>query len=474
MQRASARRSPVVDHKVTLPPRYANARRIAHGGMGRIYLADDRELGRKVAVKVLDDRFASNEQLRQRFKREALTAARLSGHPHVVTIYDVGEWEDRPFIVMAYLPGGTIGERTRGEATAPEQTLAWLSQAAEALDAAHELGIVHRDVKPANLLLDERGEVAAADFGIARIGDDPSGGMTATGTVLGTAGYLAPEQALGHGATAASDRYALGVVGYELLTGSRPFERGSETAEAAAHIHEPVPPASSRNDSLTPEVDRLFDRALAKDPDARFPTAGAFVAALRDALETREATTRLLPAAAPTVRQAPPPRRRRPWVVPLLIAGVVAAIAAGLVAAVLTSGNDQPLKRNETPGRVTVTAQETVGSTVVTTTVVTTAPCPPSQVTLDEAVTLTDEATALLADEGWEDALRTQRRALKTLEDTYSDEFRYEAYAAYNMGKALAELGRCEQALRYLDRSEELQGHRSEIDEARAECENQD
>ena len=480
MPRASARRSPVVDPTVILPPRYANARRIAHGGMGRIYLADDSELGRKVAVKVLDDRFASNEQLRQRFKREALTAARLSGHPHVVTIYDVGEWEDRPFIVMAYLPGGTIGERTRGEAAAPEQALAWLSQAAEALDAAQELGIVHRDVKPANLLLDERGAVAVADFGIARIADDPTGGMTATGTVLGTAGYLAPEQALGHGATAASDRYALGVVGYELLTGSRPFERGSETAEAAAHIHEPVPPASSRNASLTPPVDRVFDRALAKDPDARFPTAGAFVDALRDALETRETTTRLLPAAAPlparspTVRRTPPPRRRRPWVVPLLIAGLVAAIAAGLLAAVLTSGDDQPSKRSETQSRVTVTAEETVGSTVVTTTVVTTAPEPPSQVTLDEAVALTDEATALLADERWEDALRTQRRALKTLEGTYSDELRYEAYAAYNMGKALAELGRCEQALGYLDRSEELQGHRSEIDEARAQCENQD
>src|SRR5215211_4920426 len=107
-----------------LPNRYADPRPIGRGGMGQIYLAEDRELGRKVAVKVLDDRFASNEQLRQRFKREALTAARLSGHPHVVTIYDVGEWEDRPFIVMAYLPGGTIGERTRGEATAPEQTLA--------------------------------------------------------------------------------------------------------------------------------------------------------------------------------------------------------------------------------------------------------------------------------------------------------------------------------------------------------------
>jgi serine/threonine protein kinase len=479
MGQASARRTPVIDI-VSLPPRYANARRIAHGGMGRIYLADDNELGRKVAVKLLDDRFASNEQLRQRFKREALTAARLSGHPHVVTIYDVGEWEDRPFIVMEYLPGGTIAERTRGKRVGPEQALTWLGQAADALDAAHALGIVHRDVKPANLLLDERDEVAVGDFGIARIADDPTGGMTATGTVLGTAGYLAPEQALGHGATAASDRYGLGVVGYELLTGNRPFERGSETAEAAAHIHEPVPPASSRNRRLSPAVDRVFERALAKDPNERFPTAGAFATALRDPLEGREATTRLLPVAAPraasprTVRRAPPPRRRRPWAIPLLFAGLVTAIAAGLVAAVLTSNDDRPSTPNRTQGRVTVTAQETVGTTVVTTSVVTTTATPPNQVTLNEAVALTDQATALLREERWEDALRTQRRALKTLEGTYSDDFRYEAYAAYNMGKALAELGRCEQARSYLDRSEELQGHRREIDEARAQCENQD
>jgi serine/threonine protein kinase len=480
MRQAPARRTPVIDRTVTLPPRYANARRIAHGGMGRIYLADDSELGRKVAVKLLDDRFATNQQLRQRFRREALTAARLSGHPHVVTIYDVGEWEGRPFIVMEYLPGGTIGERTRGEAVGAEQALAWLEQAADGLDAAHELGIVHRDVKPANLLLDERDEVAVGDFGIARIADDPTGGMTATGTVLGTAGYLAPEQALGHGATAASDRYGLGVVCYELLTGSRPFERGSETAEAAAHIHEPVPPASSRNPRLSPAVNRVFERALAKDPSERFPTAGAFVTALRDALEDREATTRLLPPAAPppatprTVRLDPPPSRRRPWAIPLLIAGLVAAIAVGLVAAMLTSDDDQPSKPNGTQGRVTVTAQETVGTTVVTTTVVTTTGTLATQVTLDEAVALTDEATALLRDGQWEDALRTQRRALKTLEGTYSDDFRYEAYAAYNIGKAPAELGRSDQALGYLDRSEELQGHRREIDEARAQCENPD
>jgi tetratricopeptide (TPR) repeat protein len=479
MRRASARRTGVINRTVKLPPRYVNARPIAQGGMGRIYLADDSELGRRVAVKLLDDRFASNEQLRQRFKREALAAARLSGHPHVVTIYDVGEWEDRPFIVMEYLPGGTIRERRGGEAVGPEQALSWLAQAADALDAAHELGIVHRDVKPANLLLDERGELAVGDFGIAHIADDPTGGMTATGTVLGTAGYLAPEQALGHGAIAASDRYALGVVGYELLTGSRPFERASETAEAAAHIREPVPPASERNARLAPVVDRIFERALAKDPNERFPTAGAFVAALRNAIDGREAMTRLLRGAVPrppttrTVQGAPPPRRRRPWAAPLVIAGLLAAIAVGVIAAVLTSGDDQPSKPNTNRGPVTVTAQETVGTTVVTTTVVTTAAEQPSQVTLDEAVALTDQATALLGDERWEDALKTQRRALKTLEGTYSDDFRYEAYAAYNMGKALAELGHCEQALRYLDRSEELQGHRREIDEARAQCENQ-
>jgi serine/threonine-protein kinase len=441
--------------------------------MGRIYLAEDRELGRPVAVKVLDDRFAGNDQLRRRFRREALTAARLSGHAHVVTIFDVGEWQGHPFLVMEYLPGGTLADRT-GKPTEPAQALAWLGQAADALDAAHELGIVHRDVKPANLLFDERDELSVADFGIARIADDPTSGMTATGTVLGTAGYLAPEQALGHGATAASDRYALGVVGYELLAGSRPFERGSETAEAAAHINDPVPPLSSRRADLSPAGDQVFEQALAKDPNARFPTTAAFVTALRDAVEGREATTRLLPSAAPTLRRAPARRRRAPWVIPLVIAGLVAAIAAGLVAAVLTSGDDAPATSPDIQqGRVTVTAQETVGQTVVTTTVITTTPGS-AGVSLDEAVRLTDEATRLLEEEQWQEGLRTQRKALKALEGTYSDEFRYEAYASYNMGKALAELGRCDQAATYLDRSEELQGHRPEIDEARARCEEGD
>jgi eukaryotic-like serine/threonine-protein kinase len=458
-----------------LPDRYGNPRPIGRGGMGQIYLAEDRELGRQVAIKILDDRFAGNEQLRERFKREALTAARLSGHPHVVTIFDVGESQGHPFIVMEYLPGGTLAERTRRRPVEPAEALSWLGQAAEALDAAHELGIVHRDVKPPNLLFDARDELVVADFGIARVADDTLTGMTAAGTVLGTAGYLAPEQALGQPATPASDRYALGVVGYELLTGGRPFERQSETAEAAAHIHETVPPASERGVGVPRAVDGVFQRALAKDPAERYSSGGAFVAALGSALEGGEATTRLLPAAAapsPPVRRGPPARGRPSWAVPLLFAALAAALVAGLVAALLTTRDDpNTTAPPPTQGPVTVTAQETVGTTVVTTVGTTTPEAPSGQVSLNEAVQLTDEATQLLAEERWVDALRTQRRALDALEGTYSDDFPYEAYAAYNMGKALAELGRCEQALRYLDRSEELQGQRDEIDDARAKCE---
>jgi len=454
-----------------LPNRYVDPRPIGRGGMGQIYVAEDRELGRKVAIKVLDDRFAGNEQLRERFKREALTAARLSGHPHVVTIFDVGESQGRPFIVMEYLPGGTLGDRTRKGPVEPADALSWLGQAAAGLDAAHGLGIVHRDVKPPNLLFDARDELVVADFGIARVADDTLTGMTAAGTVLGTAGYLAPEQALGQPATPASDRYALGVVGYELLTGGRPFERQSETAEAAAHIHEPVPPASERQVGLPRGIDGVFDRALAKDPRERYSTGADFVSALQSALEGREETTRLLPAAPPPPVRRRPTRGRPPWAFPLLLAALAAALVAGLVVAVLTSQDDNNTTAPPTQGPVTVTTEETVGTTVVTTVVTATAEAPAGQVSLDEAVQLTDEATQLLEEERWEDALRTQRRALNALEDTYSDDFRYEAYAAYNMGKALAELGRCQQALRYLDRSEELQGQRDEIDETRAKCE---
>jgi len=326
-----------------LPERYSGSEKIATGGMGEIYLAHDDTLGRKVAIKVLAERYARDEAIRRRFTREALAAARLSGHPNIVTIFDVGEVDGgRPFIVMEYLSGGTLADRARRTPIGRDQALEWLRSSAQALDDAHQAGIVHRDVKPANLLLDERGVVKVADFGIARVIDETTTGMTMAGTVLGTAGYLSPEQARGEPASAASDIYSLGVVAYELLTGGRPFEGGSATAEAAAHIHQPVPPASERGVGIPVQVDAVFDRVLAKDPARRPANARDFVRTLCLALEAPEDTLAgPPPAAAPTAatRRLPAEpifaesRRKRPWV-PMLVA---LGLAAAAVAAVSSS-----------------------------------------------------------------------------------------------------------------------------------------
>jgi serine/threonine-protein kinase len=461
-----------------LPDRYADSRLIGRGGMGEIYLAEDAELGRKVVVKVLDERFSDREDLRRRFKREALTAARLSGEPHIITIYDVGESHGRPFIVMEYLPGGSLADKARSGPVPPAQALDWLAQAGKAIDAAHKRGVVHRDIKPANLLLNERGELEVADFGIARAVEDTSG-MTQPGTVMGTAGYLAPEQARGDPAGPASDRYALGVVAYELLTGGRPFERGSETAEAAAHIHEPVPPASERSVGLPRSVDPVFERALAKSTEARYGSASELVDALARSLQQDTAPTRALaaaPAGPPAGPRQAPSRSRPAWVLPLVVAGLLAALVAGVTAAALSTGGDDPQKKPANKAEpVTITERETLPGTTVVDTITAPAPTPeptPSTgtVTIDEAVALTDQATAYLGSGDWSSAWQTVKPALAPLEGTYRDDFRYEAYANYNAGKALAELGRCEKALAYLDRSEALQGSRSEIDEARAQC----
>jgi tRNA A-37 threonylcarbamoyl transferase component Bud32 len=478
-----------------LSDRYADARLIGQGGMGEIYLARDRDLGRRVAIKLLAERFARDESLRARFTREALTAARLSTHPNVVTIFDVGEHNGRPFIVMEYLSGGTLAERAREGNVSREQAVRWLDQAAAALDSAHAEGIIHRDVKPANLLLNERDEVHVADFGVARVLDETTSGLTAAGTVMGTAGYLSPEQAQGQPATAESDLYSLAVVAYELLTGGRPFERGSATAEAAAHIHDPVPPASARGVGLPRAVDHVFEQALAKDPSERFRNARALVAALRAALrEDETARTRVLPAAVPPPPPSrgaapPPPPRRRGGALPFVLVGalLLAMLLGGAVAAALLTGDDGGSAGTE-PERVTVTRQQTQtqqGTTVVETeTVVTTTPGTATEdqgggggaggeggaVSVDEAVALTDQATGQLGEGNWEEALELANEALPALQGTYANDFRYEAYAEYNTGKALAELDRCDEALPHLERSEQLQGERGEITEAKQQC----
>ncbi|MDQ6728901.1 MAG: serine/threonine protein kinase, partial [Actinomycetota bacterium] len=287
-----------------LPERYQLRRHIASGGMASVWCADDRVLGRQVAIKVLADRFVHDEVAVRRFKREARAAARVSAHPHVVTIFDVGDLQDPSsghetlgaFIVMEYLAGGTVADALRHEAVTREEARHWLRDAAEALDHAHARGIVHRDIKPANFLLDQNRSVHVADFGIARLASEDT--ISSTGELFGTAAYLAPEQALGRDATAASDRYALAVAAFELLTGGRPFTAAHFAAQARQHIDDPPPRASERDASLPAAVDDVLVRGMAKDPAHRYPTAAAFIAALETALDGQP-TARTTPRAAP-------------------------------------------------------------------------------------------------------------------------------------------------------------------------------
>ncbi len=280
-----------------LPGRFESVRLLGRGGMGAVFLAWDPVLCRQVAVKILAQELAGDAVMRERFAREAALAGRLGTHPHIVTAHEAGEWQQRPYVVFEYMPGGSLADQLREHGAPPRsRALEWLAQAADALDYAHAAKVVHRDIKPANLLLDAARAINVADFGVSR--HDGQTTLTAQGEVVGTAGYLAPEQLDDRGATAASDRFALGVVAYQLLTGKLP---------AATRVELEAP------------VEALFDRALADEPDRRYPTATAFVAALRvadaaDPEPTAVARTRtrlLPPRTTPGARPAPAPARHR-------------------------------------------------------------------------------------------------------------------------------------------------------------------
>jgi tRNA A-37 threonylcarbamoyl transferase component Bud32 len=455
-----------------LPKRYRSPERIASGGMGEVYKAEDADLARIVAVKLLSSRFADDDAIRGRFTREALAVARLSQAPSTVTIFDVGEHEGRPYIVMEYLPGGSLADRLEREGAQPVgRSLEWLAQAAAALDAAHANGIVHRDVKPANLLLDSDDRVKVADFGVASAAD--LGSFTEAGTVVGTAGYLAPEQARGERATPASDLYALAVVAFELLTGKRPFERESSTAEAIAHVSAPIPPASSSNPRLSPELDDVLARGLAKEPLHRYGTATDFVSALREALD-RAAGTTSVAAIPPT---ASPRDRRR---VPLVLLGLAALLLAGILAAALFARDDGGETAPTTKPKPE-TVRETVtlpGTTVVQT--VTTAPeQPPTTATTATTAAevpptsgspteLNDQGFALMRAGRYEEALPLLEQAVAGLAGTGE---LAEAYASYNLAFTRRALGRCDGVIELLDRSEQVQGKRKEISRLRREAE---
>jgi eukaryotic-like serine/threonine-protein kinase len=406
--------------------------------MGEIYRATDSVLGRAVAIKVLAERYAKDESVRKRFTREALAAARLSGQPNIVMIYDVGEHAERSYIVMEYLSGGSLEDVLQREgAQAPQRAFAWLEEAAAALDAAHRNGVVHRDVKPGNLLLDRDGHVHVADFGVASAAGMDS--LTATGTVVGTAGYLSPEQAQGERATPASDRYALGVVAYELLTGERPFASDNATAEAAAHVHAPVPSVCDQS-TLPCELDPVFERALAKNPARRFGSCAEFVAALRAALANAAGSTRVLSVPATPTRVARP-GRAWPALLALLLLG---AVGGALAAYFLTRGNGH-----------SAAPRLPKATTVVHT--VTTTPAAPSAT----GHALNDEGYAKMRAGDYAGALPLLQQSVAKLRGAGPSD-PYEAYANYNLGYTLLRLGQCSDAIPYLERAAALEPQRPE------------
>jgi len=321
-------------------PRYHFDHWIASGGMGEVWQATDTLLEREVAVKVLRPEHAQDEVFRARFAAEARHAAALQ-HPHVASVLDYGEMSSDgggplPFLVMELVPGQPLSAllAERG-ALAPEVAADLIAQAAEGLEAAHAFGIIHRDVKPANLLVSPEGLVKVTDFGVARA--DDAAALTMTGHLVGTPHYLSPEQAEGGSATAVSDVYALGIVLFECLTGRKPFVGETPVATAVMQIREPLPPLPA---AIPQRLQRIAQVATAKDPAARFRSAGAMAAALRD--ESPDTRSYLLPEQEQLEEVAVERERRElVGVRQVLVALVVLFLVGGGVWA-MTASTDEP------------------------------------------------------------------------------------------------------------------------------------
>jgi serine/threonine-protein kinase len=278
---------------VTLGGRYRLDERIAGGGMGDVWRGTDEVLGRTVAVKILLPALLDEPGFAERFRGEARTMATIN-HPGVVDVYDYGSDQQLAFLVMEYVEGDALSRTlSRVGRLTPARTMALVAQAADALQAAHANGIVHRDVKPGNLLVRPNGTLVLTDFGIAR--SALVGQLTVAGSVLGTASYISPEQASGDVATAASDVYALGVVAYQCLSGHRPFDGATPLEIAMKHVRDTPRPLPG---DIPPQVRAIVDRALAKDPTARWPSASAMAAVARQAASAL-ATTAQQPAGQP-------------------------------------------------------------------------------------------------------------------------------------------------------------------------------
>ena len=309
--------------------RYRVEALLATGGMGEVWAARDLLLDRAVAVKVLGGALAGDGRAAERLRREARAAARLD-HPNIARVLDLGEQDGRPYLVMELLEGESLAARIdRAGPMAPPEAARVVAAVADALEAAHRAGVVHRDVKPGNVFLTSGGEVKVLDFGIASAAGEAA---LTTGEMLGTPAYLAPERVLGHPATPAADVYALGVVLYELLAGRRPFDDGSDIELAMAHVHALPAPLALAAPSTPPSLVAACEQAMAKDPSARPPSAAAFAQLVRARRPGPGLpATRPLPLPAALRPRWPRACRRRRW--PDAAGPVPPARAAGRPAA---------------------------------------------------------------------------------------------------------------------------------------------
>jgi beta-lactam-binding protein with PASTA domain/predicted Ser/Thr protein kinase len=290
----------VPDTSTIIDGRYRVLHRVGSGGMADVVCAEDLQLGRKVAIKLLHRRFAQDEEFVERFRREASSAAGLQ-HPNVVAVYDRGSWDDTYYIAMEYLEGRTLKRLVQEEAPlAPGRAIELATQILRAARFAHKRGIIHRDLKPHNVIIDAEGRAKVTDFGIAKAG---ASDMTQTGSIMGTAQYLSPEQAQGHAVSAGSDLYSIGIILYEMLTGRVPFEGESAVTIALKQVSEPPEPPHRFNPELPQALEAVILHALEKDPARRFADADEFIAALEAAGGGAPTGAHRLPTDATSVLQ---------------------------------------------------------------------------------------------------------------------------------------------------------------------------
>src|ERR1700733_12786906 len=323
----------------SLNGRYRLEARIGSGGMSTVYRALDVTLERQVAIKLMNREVASDSDQLERFRREARAVAQLS-HPHIVGVIDAGEDDGRPYIVLEYVEGETLKDRIRRQGRLPiAEAVAYAIEIAHALGAAHARHIVHRDVKPQNVLIDEEGSAKVTDFGIARTLEED--GLTADGRVIGTTDYVSPEQALGRPVTGQSDLYSLGVVLYEMLTGEVPFKGENQGAVAMKHVREELPDVQAKRPEVSSALAAVVDTATAKRVEDRYADDAELIADLEDvlAIETARAGSatgevtsvlRTLPSSAQ--RRVPFTVRHRAFAVALTL--IVIAVIGGAVARV--------------------------------------------------------------------------------------------------------------------------------------------